>query len=61
MMVKEARYVDDIANGPLPLYEPNKTWEIHNEKGRGAKQDIQQAQDPGEQDPEFREHKMDGS
>jgi hypothetical protein len=22
MVVKEARYVDDIANGPLPLYEP---------------------------------------
>jgi hypothetical protein len=22
MMVKEARYMDDIANGPLPLYEP---------------------------------------
>jgi hypothetical protein len=22
MMVKEARYVDDIANGSLPLYEP---------------------------------------
>jgi hypothetical protein len=22
MMVKEAMYVDDIANGPLPLYEP---------------------------------------
>jgi hypothetical protein len=22
MMVKEARYVDNIANGPLPLYEP---------------------------------------
>jgi hypothetical protein len=22
MMVKEARYVDDIANGPLDLYEP---------------------------------------
>jgi hypothetical protein len=22
MMVKKARYVDDIANGPLPLYEP---------------------------------------
>jgi hypothetical protein len=22
MMVKEARYVEDIANGPLPLYEP---------------------------------------
>jgi hypothetical protein len=22
LMVKEARYVDDIANGPLPLYEP---------------------------------------
>jgi hypothetical protein len=22
MMVKEARYVDDIANGPLPLYVP---------------------------------------
>jgi hypothetical protein len=22
MMVKEARYVNDIANGPLPLYEP---------------------------------------
>jgi hypothetical protein len=22
MMVKEARYVDDIANRPLPLYEP---------------------------------------
>ena len=22
MMVKEARYFDDIANGPLPLYEP---------------------------------------
>jgi hypothetical protein len=22
MMVKEARYVDDIGNGPLPLYEP---------------------------------------
>jgi hypothetical protein len=21
MMVKEARYVDDAANGPLPLYE----------------------------------------
>jgi hypothetical protein len=21
LMVKEARYVDDIANGPLPLYE----------------------------------------
>jgi hypothetical protein len=21
MMVKEVRYVDDIANGPLPLYE----------------------------------------
>jgi hypothetical protein len=21
MMVKEARYVDDIANGPLPIYE----------------------------------------
>jgi hypothetical protein len=23
MVVKEARYVDDIANGPLPLYEPH--------------------------------------
>jgi hypothetical protein len=23
MMVKEARYVDDIANGPLPLYKPH--------------------------------------
>jgi hypothetical protein len=23
MMVKEARYVDDIANGPLHLYEPH--------------------------------------
>jgi hypothetical protein len=23
MMVKEARYVDDAANGPLPLYEPS--------------------------------------
>jgi hypothetical protein len=23
MMVKEARYVDDIANGPLPIYEPH--------------------------------------
>jgi hypothetical protein len=22
MMVKEARYVEDITNGPLPLYEP---------------------------------------
>jgi hypothetical protein len=22
MMVKEARYVDDIANGPLPIYDP---------------------------------------
>ena len=22
MMVKEARYVDDIANVPIPLYEP---------------------------------------
>jgi hypothetical protein len=22
MMVKEARYMDDIANGSLPLYEP---------------------------------------
>jgi hypothetical protein len=22
MMVKEARYVDDITNGPLPFYEP---------------------------------------
>jgi hypothetical protein len=22
MMVKEARYIDDIVNGPLPLYEP---------------------------------------
>jgi hypothetical protein len=22
MMVKEARYVDDIANGPRPIYEP---------------------------------------
>jgi hypothetical protein len=22
MMVKEARYIDDIANGPLPHYEP---------------------------------------
>jgi hypothetical protein len=22
MMVKEARYVDDALNGPLPLYEP---------------------------------------
>jgi hypothetical protein len=22
MMVKEARYIDDIDNGPLPLYEP---------------------------------------
>jgi hypothetical protein len=22
MMVKEARYIDDIANGPLPLHEP---------------------------------------
>jgi hypothetical protein len=22
MMVKEARYINDIANGPLPLYEP---------------------------------------
>jgi hypothetical protein len=22
MMVKEARYMDDIANRPLPLYEP---------------------------------------
>jgi hypothetical protein len=22
MMVKEARYVDDITHGPLPLYEP---------------------------------------
>jgi hypothetical protein len=24
MMVKEARNVDDIANGPLPLYEPQQ-------------------------------------
>ena len=23
MMVKETRYVDEIANGPLPQYEPN--------------------------------------
>ena len=23
IMVKEARYVDDIANRPLPLYEPH--------------------------------------
>jgi hypothetical protein len=23
MMVKEARYVDDALNGPLPLYEPH--------------------------------------
>jgi hypothetical protein len=23
MMVKEARYIDDIANGPLSLYEPH--------------------------------------
>jgi hypothetical protein len=23
MMAKEVRYVDDIANGPLPLYEPH--------------------------------------
>jgi hypothetical protein len=23
MMVKEASYVDDIANGPLPIYEPH--------------------------------------
>jgi hypothetical protein len=22
MMVKEARYVDDALNGPLPVYEP---------------------------------------
>jgi hypothetical protein len=22
MMVKDARYIDDIANGPLPLYKP---------------------------------------
>jgi hypothetical protein len=22
MMIKEARYIDDIANGPFPLYEP---------------------------------------
>jgi hypothetical protein len=22
MMIKEARYIDDIANGPLPLYKP---------------------------------------
>jgi hypothetical protein len=28
---------------------------------RRANRDIQQAQDPGEQDPELREHKMDGS
>jgi hypothetical protein len=24
MMVKEARYVDDAANRPLPLYEPQR-------------------------------------
>jgi hypothetical protein len=28
--------------------------------GRGADRNIQQAQDPGEQDPEFWEYKMDG-
>jgi hypothetical protein len=22
MMVKEARYVDDALNGPMPIYEP---------------------------------------
>jgi hypothetical protein len=27
MMVKEARYVDDIANGLLPLYEPQPSRE----------------------------------
>jgi hypothetical protein len=34
MMVKEARYVDDIANGPLPLYElqPVALMETNNKE-----------------------------
>jgi hypothetical protein len=33
MMVKEAWYVDDIANGPLPLYEPQPvTFKATNSK-----------------------------
>ena len=29
MMVKEARYVDDIANEPLPLYKPQQIGRAH--------------------------------
>jgi hypothetical protein len=35
--------------------------EVRDDQGRGANSDLQQAQDPGQQDPKLRKHKMDGS
>ena len=34
MMVKEARYVDDALNGPLPVYEPQPVALKQQEAGR---------------------------
>jgi hypothetical protein len=39
----------------------NKIELVEGELGRGANSDIQQAQDPGQQDPKLWKHKMDGS
>jgi hypothetical protein len=38
-----------------------RAGEVHDDQGRGANIDLQQAQDPGQQNLKLREHKMDGS
>jgi hypothetical protein len=35
--------------------------EVRNDQGRGANLDLQQAQEPGQQDPKLWKHKMDES
>jgi hypothetical protein len=38
-----------------------RAGEVRDDQGRGANSDLQQAQDPSQQDPKLRKHKMDGS
>ena len=38
MMVKEARYVDDALNGPMPIYEPQPVALKATSSGEATKQ-----------------------
>jgi hypothetical protein len=38
-----------------------RAGEIRDDHGSGANSNVQQAQDPGQQNPKLRKHKMDGS